>query len=275
MRFAAFVRVAWQGANAIAAMPPGDGWPLNFLASASQRFARPRAGRAARGYAQCWKAAQAGKSVHKPQQTKSKELMNPSNASQSSTPSAGNSAQGASGNPSAGGVAGATQKIKDATRETVDQIKTAASDTVHRVKDQAAEMADERKTGVADRIGAYGEAVHKSAESIEGEDPNIAWLTHRAADRLSSAADYLRQRDFSQLRADAEDVARRHPVAFFGGLFAAGLVIGNLLKASERSLHQDEDFTAGEAYPRAEHVPSADQPDQDPWPSEPSAETMT
>lgn len=199
--------------------------------------------------------------------------MNPTNPSQSSSSSAENSAQ--AGNPTGAGPTGTAQKIKDTARETVDQIKSAASDAVNRVKDEAADMADQRKSGVADRLGSFGSAVHKSAESMEQEDPNIAWLTHQAADRLSRAADYLRQHDFSQLRADAEDVARRHPVAFFGGLFAAGLVIGNLMKATASAVSDSEDYAGSDTYPRAEHVPSADQPEQDPWPSGPRAETMT
>jgi hypothetical protein len=199
--------------------------------------------------------------------------MNPTNPSQPQFDSAGNSGQSGSGV-----ISDTTQKIKDATRDTVSQIKTAATDTVNRVKDQATEMADERKTGVADRIGAYSSAVHKSADEIEQQDPNIAWLTHQAADRLQTAADYLRQRDFAQLRTDVEDVARRHPAAFFGGLFVAGLVVGNLLKASGRAVSDSQNLgynDNGESYPRAENVPSADQPEGDSWPTEPRAESMT
>lgn len=169
--------------------------------------------------------------------------------------------------------AGVTQKIKDATRDTVNQIKSAASDTAGRVKEQAAEVVGQQKTTVADRIGGYSSAVHKSAESLEQNDPNIAWLTHRAADRLSGIADYVRSRDLAELKADAEDLARRHPAAFFGGLFVAGLVVGNLLKASGRAVSQNE-TSSEDSYPRAENVPSADTPGEDPWPAQPRAESI-
>lgn len=173
-------------------------------------------------------------------------------------------------------AAGVAKKIKDATRETVSQIKTAASDTAGRVKEQAAEVVGQQRTGVADRIGGYSSAVHKSAEELEAKDPNIAWLTHRAADRLSGIADYVRSRDLPQLREDAEQLARQHPAAFFGGLFVVGLVVGNLLKASGRAVaSQNGSSTSSEdSYPRAENVPSADLPGQDPWPAEPRAESI-
>jgi hypothetical protein len=169
-------------------------------------------------------------------------------------------------------LSNAKESIKSSASDAMNSLKTTASDTASRVKTQAAEMADEQKTGVADRIGSYSNAIHKSAESLEGDDPNIAWVTHRVADRLSSAADYVRSRDLGQLKADAEDVARRHPALFLGGMFVAGLVIGNLAKATQRrsSTYNDN----GESYPRAENVPTADQPELDPWPTAPQGETL-
>lgn len=143
--------------------------------------------------------------------------------------------QPTSGEQPQGGTATLTdtkQKIVSAARDTAAEIKHSASASLSRVKDEAGRLAADKKTETANRIGNYSSAIHDSAKSLEEKDPNIAWLTHRAADRLESVADYVRNRDFGALRADAEDLARRHPVAFFGGLFLAGLVLGNVLKAS-------------------------------------------
>jgi hypothetical protein len=200
--------------------------------------------------------------------------MNPSNVSQN--PASTDASLGTSPTGESGGVlSDAKQKIKNTARETAAQVKSAATETANRVREQAADMAGERKTEVADRIGAYGSAVHKSAEAMEGEDPNIAWLTHRAADRLNGIADYVRTRDFAQLKGDTEDLARRHPAAFFGGMFVAGLLLGNVLKAAQgtRTRPPETEYEPQE-YPRAENVPSADVPETDPWPAEPRAENM-
>lgn len=198
--------------------------------------------------------------------------MNPSN-SQSPQSTEASTAENA-GRESGGGVATAKQKIQDATRNTVNQIKTTAADAAGRVKEQAAGIAEEQKTGVADRIGSYSTAVHKSAESLERDDPNIAWLTHQAADRLSSIAEYVRGRDFNELKSDAENIARRHPAAFFGGLFVAGLVVGNLLKATGRSVANGALSNGEDTYPRSENVPAADVPGEDPWPASTSTESI-
>lgn len=202
--------------------------------------------------------------------------MNPSNLSQSPLSAEASGSENAQQEAS-GALSNAKQKIKTATRDTVKQIKTAATDTAGRVKEQASEIVDQQKTGVADRIGSYSSAVHKTAESLEQNDPNIAWLTHQAADRLSGVADYIRGRDFTQLKSDAENLARRHPAAFFGGLFVAGLVVGNLLKATGRAAVDSSNSNSGsdtDSYPRAESVPAADIPGEDPWPSEPRAESL-
>ncbi len=132
------------------------------------------------------------------------------------------------------------------TREAVDKVKSAATTTVSRAREEAGRFAGEKKEQAAAQIGSYSSAIHESAKAFEEKDPNIAWFTHRAADRLQGVADYMRNRDFAALRRDAEDVARRHPAAFFGGMFVAGLVIGNLVKASQRRTSQRDDRSANE-----------------------------
>lgn len=197
-----------------------------------------------------------------------KTHMNPSNPFPTlRSPDLSENVQGDSGS------SGVKQTLKNTTRESVNKLKSAASDTADRVKAQASELAGQQKSEVADRIGGYSSAVHKSAEAFEGEDPNIAWLTHRAADRLADLADYVRNRDFNQLKGDVETLARQHPAAFYGGLFVAGLVVGNLLKASGRAVGAPTRESDG-GYPRAENVPMADQPETDPWPEGPRAETV-
>jgi hypothetical protein len=143
---------------------------------------------------------------------------------------------------SAGGGSGALTQTKQSLKEAAAKIKSGAGEAATRVKDSAREYAAENKAAAADRLGGYGAAMHASAESLEEQDPNIAWFTHRTADRLQQAADYVRGRDFAELRSDAEDFARRHPAVFFGGTFALGLILGNLVKASGRRIAADEDL---------------------------------
>ncbi len=151
----------------------------------------------------------------------------PSATTGSTTPS-----DSSTGNP--GALSDAKNSITSTARDAAAKLKTATASTVAKAKDQAAQLAAEKKAAASERIGGYSSALHDSAKSFEQNDPNIAWFTHRAADKLQGVADYMRSRDFSGLRQDAEGLARRHPGAFFGGLFLAGLLIGNVVKASQR-----------------------------------------
>ena len=146
---------------------------------------------------------------------------------------AGDTGLGSGSTDSPGTIAQAKQKITQSARDATTKLKSAASDAATRAKEQAQHVVTEKRDAAASRIGSYSSAIHESARSLEEQDPNIAWLTHKAAERLESVATYVRTRDFHGLREDAEGIARRHPAAFFGGLFVAGLVIGNLLKARQ------------------------------------------
>lgn len=144
------------------------------------------------------------------------------------------------GGESSGTIAQAKQAITSTARDTAARIKSAAGDTAERAKTEAQRYAAEAKDETAQKLGGYSSAMHDSAKAFEEQDPNIAWATHRVADRIQGVADYFRNQDFAGLRNDAENLARRHPLAFFGGLFVAGLVVGNLLKARQPSDETDE-----------------------------------
>ncbi len=154
--------------------------------------------------------------------------MNPTNLSNPQTsPAQTSSSPG-------GAMASVKPGLTAAARDAATQLKSAASQSAARAREEAERFAAEKKSTAAERLDSYSSAVHDSARAFEDKDPNIAWFTHRAADRLHGVADYVRNRDFNDLRHDAEDVARRHPAVFFGGLFVAGLLLGNILKASGR-----------------------------------------
>lgn len=142
--------------------------------------------------------------------------------------------------------------IGQTARATASKVGTAASEAASKVKDSAEKMVAERKDMAADRVGAYSSAVHDTAKSLEEQDPNIAWLTHRAADKLESVATYVRTRDFRGLRDDAANLARRHPAAFFGGMCLAGLVLGSVIRAARQgSRSSSDDYTSSYDDPRA------------------------
>jgi hypothetical protein len=146
------------------------------------------------------------------------------------------------GGNTSGTLAKAKETVTRTARDATDKIKSAASQTAAKAKEHAERIATDKREAAADRVGGYSSAIHESARSLEEKDPNIAWFTHRAADRVQGAADYIRSRDLAGLREDAEGFARRNPAVFFGGLFVLGLALGNLMKAG-RSRSDDGEMS--------------------------------
>lgn len=121
-------------------------------------------------------------------------------------------------------------------REALGKGRQAARGALSDAKERVGRVVLDQKGMAADRVGGYSSAVRETARSLEQEDPNVAHFARQAADRIESVADYLRESDFNRIRQDAEGVARRHPALFMGGMILAGLVLGNLAKASGQEL---------------------------------------
>lgn len=131
---------------------------------------------------------------------------------------------------------GVAQRAGQAARATAEKVRTTAAEATTRARETAAEFAGEQRDQAADRLSNYGSALEDAAESTRAQDPNIAWLTEQAAARLQQAAEYVRTCDWNRLRSDGADLARRHPVAFYSGMFLLGAVAGAVVKAGARGM---------------------------------------
>jgi len=118
-----------------------------------------------------------------------------------------------------------------AAKEAANDLKGKVASSTESLKSTALDRAASQKADAADKVERMSGALHQTADGMAENDPNIAHFAHRVADRIDGASQYLRNRSLSALKDDACRVAHDHPVAFFGGLFAAGLVLGSLIKA--------------------------------------------
>ena len=148
-----------------------------------------------------------------------------------------------------------TAQVRDDLRQTVDRAKDTASATAQevadRVKEQAKETGDkikeqgrslvnEQKARLGAEIHSYSAAAREAAERLKDEsDTNLAQYVSTAADRLDRLGTRIQERGLSELVDDVEDIARRRPEVFFGGLFVAGLAVARFLKASKQGRERD------------------------------------
>jgi len=147
-------------------------------------------------------------------------------------------------------------------KEIAGDAKRSAGNLLNQAKERASSMAQEQKQSAAQRMGRCGSALRDSARSVEQEDPNIAHFANSAAERIDKIADYLRSTDLAEMRADAEDLARRRPVLFMGGMLLAGLIVGSLIKASaSTATYQEDEDTSDEGDFAFDHIEPMDSPD--------------
>ncbi len=87
------------------------------------------------------------------------------------------------------------------------------------------------------------ERAHQTAESLRTAKDNLSdeqrqavgRYADMAADQIDHVADYLREHDVTEIRREAEDVARQHPGVFLGAMLIGGLALGRFLRSGTES----------------------------------------
>jgi hypothetical protein len=138
--------------------------------------------------------------------------------------------------------------LKDSAREAAETVRQMGSDAAHELQNEAEGFAQSRKRELGERIKGGGAAMRRVADKLrDEEDPNIAKYAEAAARRLHRAGEYVQSRDFGAIRRDLENVARRRPELFFGGMFIAGLAVSRFLKASAQGEEGPANETGADA----------------------------
>jgi vacuolar-type H+-ATPase subunit E/Vma4 len=128
----------------------------------------------------------------------------------------------------------ATQRASAAAGETGERVKEKAKEAGDKIKEQGRTFLNEQKERVGSEIETYSAAARRAAERLESEsDTNLSSYISSAADQLDRLATRVQERDLGELIDDVEEMARRRPEVFYGGMFVAGLVAARFLKASK------------------------------------------
>jgi hypothetical protein len=106
------------------------------------------------------------------------------------------------------------------------------SDATQSVKDKARDVAEEQKSAGAERIGAFGKAVHGAADELSKEAPAAAHYIHSAAEQIEGVSSRLRDSSIDDLLSRVNRFARRQPAVAFAGSVVAGFALSRFLKSS-------------------------------------------
>ncbi|MFG0334234.1 MAG: hypothetical protein ACF8TS_12790 [Maioricimonas sp. JB049] len=130
-------------------------------------------------------------------------------------------------------VATATEQMQEEARETVEAARDSAAEAMRQAREEGVSFAARQKDRAASEISTIEEAIRRAASKLDDEnDERLASWVEAAADGVGRTAKYLKGNEPGHLVEDIEDVARRRPELFYGGLFVAGLGIARFLKAS-------------------------------------------
>lgn len=86
-----------------------------------------------------------------------------------------------------------------------------------------------RKDMGADKLHTLAEATRNYASSLT-DMPTLRAHATSASESIEGLADYVMHTDFEHMVADANNFARRHPLAALGVTVAAGIVVSRLMR---------------------------------------------
>jgi hypothetical protein len=92
----------------------------------------------------------------------------------------------------------------------------------------------------ARQVGGVARAIHRAADALEDESPDLARGIHDAAGRVERMAHAMRERSPGELLRSAEDFARRQPLVFFGAATLAGFALARFARSSAAHAHPQD-----------------------------------
>jgi hypothetical protein len=127
---------------------------------------------------------------------------------------------------------GAAERGGDQASDLARRAQTGPWEAVEPAKQKAKTFAEDKKTTGADKLKQVAQAIDNAAGNLEGELPTAARTIREAAAGLEQISANLKNRSVDDLTRAVSSFARSQPVAFFGGVVLAGLVLARFLKSS-------------------------------------------
>ncbi|NLP02744.1 MAG: hypothetical protein GX089_09640 [Fibrobacter sp.] len=108
------------------------------------------------------------------------------------------------------------------------------SDINRNIREKGNRLASSGKDAAVQELSRIGTAIHKAAEKLYEQDDYFAGWADKAAERLDSLTNYLKEKKSDDIMHDLQDFSRRNPYVTVGVMFAAGLALSRVLKSGQR-----------------------------------------
>jgi ElaB/YqjD/DUF883 family membrane-anchored ribosome-binding protein len=106
-------------------------------------------------------------------------------------------------------------------------------------RDQAAGYVDHRKDNVAQSVSDLAHSLRESTTSFN-DRPNIRAFVDSAAEGLDQLADSIRERSFTDIFNDVEDVMRERPAVVAAVSVAVGFLTARFIKSSAEGMRHSQ-----------------------------------
>ena len=151
-----------------------------------------------------------------------------------------------------------SQQVQQQAGDVIEKASGQLADTAVQVKQQATTAFFDQRNKAVSGLSGLADALKQTAKSLadavdgDGESQipaGIAPLVKEAADRLSRSANFLREKDITGLLSEAQQLAKKQPALFMGGMFAVGLIGARLLKGASGNSSDSSGPSRGAASP--------------------------
>lgn len=99
----------------------------------------------------------------------------------------------------------------------------------------AGSLASSRKDYASAQLENLAESMRQLSEALPAM-PTVKTYAETAADGLEDLANYVLDSDLPEIVRDARELARRHPLATFGGSVVAGVLLTQLVQARAETM---------------------------------------
>lgn len=143
---------------------------------------------------------------------------------------------------SAGSVAGTVtgEHLKQQAQAAVEQGQQIAGQVVDKARDQVKSQAATQKDRVSSALEDVAQALLLTSRQLrtQGQD-HIGNYGDRAAEQVTRASTYLKQRDLDQVVREAADFTRSRPALVVGTAVTLGVLLARFLKSSAQNVAPD------------------------------------
>ena len=115
-------------------------------------------------------------------------------------------------------------------REQVTQRATQVKEKVADLGRKAGDKIDEQRVRTADTFDNTASALHEGGDRFASSTSNAV---HATADKIQTAADYLREHDARAMMNDFEGLVRRYPGQALAAAAVVGFLAGRALRSSD------------------------------------------